>query len=377
VRTPLANPKLDCLTSCWRSLLNTGRACWRNTLSLPLILALLLSLLLHLYLLSGVEWSLWGDDASTTQVLDARLQIASKPPAAPLPVAPPATKKHTPKAVAKSFSTPPEVAQTASEQFTPAEPVHTTEQTLAPPAPVANDDPPMAETKEEDTAETTAPVAPEEALPAPYQTVDTHFDLYVNGEKRPSGTATIEYRAQSGKYNLRWEIQANGLLRLLYPKLTQESSGEIGEHGLRPTQYRYVFGSRADKNYTADFNWKERVISLITSKGAHLEDLPIQTQDLLSFMYQFMYIPPTQEMRVTLTNGKRLGEYEYTFEGEEPLEIAGHSVNTMHIAHARGDRDEKVELWLATDYRNVPVKIRKIEKNGMVIEQIATRLVAE
>jgi len=49
----------------------------------------------------------------------------------------------------------------------------------------------------------------------------------------------------------------------------------------------------------------------------------------------------------------------------------------VHIVHTRGDTDEKVELWLASDYRYVPVKIKKLEKNGMVIEQVATRLITE
>ena len=34
-------------------------------------------------------------------------------------------------------------------------------------------------------------------------------------------------------------------------------------------------------------------------------------------------------------------------------------------------------VGLASDYRYVPIKIKKIEKNGMVIEQVATRLIAE
>jgi len=119
------------------------------------------------------------------------------------------------------------------------------------------------------------------------------------------------------------------------------------------------------------------VITLKTAKGEQRRDLRVNTQDILSFMYQFMFVPPLQEMHVTLTNGRRVGEYEYTFEGEDSLVIADQTIQTVHIVHTRGDTDEKVELWLASDYRYVPVKIKKLEKNGMVIEQVATRLITE
>jgi hypothetical protein len=46
----------------------------------------------------------------------------------------------------------------------------------------------------------------------------------------------------------------------------------------------------------------------------------------------------------------------------------------MRIMHSGIDSDEKTELWLAIDYQYVPVKIRKIEKNGDVVEMVATRI---
>ena len=42
--------------------------------------------------------------------------------------------------------------------------------------------------------------------------------------------------------------------------------------------------------------------------------------------------------------------------------------------HSGSDAEDKTELWLAIDYQYVPVKIRKIEKNGDVVEMVATRI---
>ena len=341
----------------------------RSRITLPLLLALLLSLCLHLGAFSGVDWSLWGDEEDAVQTIEARLQAA----AAPVPSQP----AIQPKSVANTPKPQPAPEQPLANE-SKVEPKAATEATAT--ADNRSAETPSA-TEQIDAAtpeEDAPPLQSEpEVLPTPYQTVNTSFDVYLNGEKRPSGSATIAYQGREGQYSLRWEIQGSGLMRLLYPKLIQESSGQLTEQGLSPEHYRYAFGNKADKTYEAHFQRSDRVITLITSKGEQVLPLPANTQDLLSFMYQFMYVPPTQEMRVTLTNGKRLGEYEYEFEGEETLEIAGKPCNTMHIAHTRGETDEKVELWLATDYRNVPVKIRKTEKNGTVIEQLATRLIAE
>jgi len=42
----------------------------------------------------------------------------------------------------------------------------------------------------------------------------------------------------------------------------------------------------------------------------------------------------------------------------------------VHLLKSSGD-EEKTEVWLASDYQYLPVRIRKTEKDGTVIEQIA------
>lgn len=346
--------------------------------SWPLALALCVSLLLHMVVLSEVNWRNWFvEDAPQQTVLQARLsppptQTApavpiSKPrPAAIKPVSPspraPAVKPELPaEAVA-------EVTAPASESPTAAEQAAITEE---------ESQAKLAEIAAWHEMDQPAAMA-DDARPTPYQRVSTAFVVYVNGEERPAGSASIDYAQDSpGHYTLRWLVEGRGLLKLLYPSLEQQSTGEVGPGGLKPHVYRYAFGSRASKTYEATFDWETNVITLKTAKGEQQRDLRVNTQDILSFMYQFMFVPPLQEMHVTLTNGRRVGEYEYTFEGEDSLVIADQTIQTVHIVHTRGDTDEKVELWLASDYRYVPVKIKKLEKNGMVIEQVATQLITE
>jgi hypothetical protein len=347
----------------------------RQHVSWRLGLALCVSLLVHVLLVKEVAWQSWfsGEEPPPT-LLSAQLEAAPAKPPVKAPV----------KAVAKEK--PP---VTKPDPAPKANPVEDLPEPVAE-SPVASQ---PAEMSEQDTAQAeearqaeiaawhetdSSIVEPDAALPPPYQRVSTEYAVFVNGEKQPAGSAKIDYAQEpSGQYSLRWVVEGRGLLKLLYPTLEQQSRGAIGPHGLKPQFYRYAFGSKADKIYEATLDWETNFITLKTSKGEQRLDLPRNTQDILSFMYQFMFVPPLQEMHIALTNGRRLNTYQYEFEGEDSVEIADQAIQTVHIAHTRGETDEKIELWLATDYRYVPVKIRKQEKNGMVIEQVATRLITE
>jgi hypothetical protein len=77
-----------------------------------------------------------------------------------------------------------------------------------------------------------------------------------------------------------------------------------------------------------------------------------------------------------MTNGKRLRTYAYSFEGEETITTKLGELKTIHLLKGSGD-EEKTEIWLATDYQYLPVKIRKTEKDGTVIEQVVTNILTK
>lgn len=344
----------------------------RTHVSWPLLLALLLSLLLHLLLLAEVGWPAWfTHDQADTPVLQARLVLPPKPvlpaPAAATPR--PAVRKPAP----ANTSVKPELAAPASDVRAVSEAASTAEAAAMAQAAEAAREAEIA-AWHEDHSQVTEEA---EIAPTPYTHVATEFAMFLNEDASPVGTAKIDYaQVDSEHYTLRWQVQGSGLLKLLYPKLVQESRGEVRPHGLRPYFYRYAFGSRVDKTHEATFDWDKRLLTLKTGDQQESHDLPQNAQDILSFMFQFMFVPPLQEMHVVLTNGRRMGEYEYEFEGEEPLQVADQTLQTVHLAHTRGEQSDKIDFWLASEYRYIPVKIRIINKKGQVIEQVATRIEA-
>ena len=213
--------------------------------------------------------------------------------------------------------------------------------------------------------------------PQAYTFVLTEFDVFRNGGKSRAGTTKIEFRQQGQHYQLTSQSEAVGLASLVYPKLRQTSGGLVSEKGLMPNQYIYDFGGKAGKSSQADFDWSNRKAILRSVKGDKVVDITEGTQDFLSFMYQFMYVPPLTNMQIVMTNGKKIETYDYHFIGEEVLNLTFGQIKTFHIGRDSVKSDEKTELWLALDYQFLPVKIRKTEKDGSVIEQIATGITTQ
>lgn len=222
----------------------------------------------------------------------------------------------------------------------------------------------------ENTAEVPTEVIPP---PVPYQYVETEFDVYRNNDKSPAGKALITFSIdKNDSYSIKSSIEAKGLASIFFDTLQQKSEGAVTADGLRPNYYSYEYGNK--KSQIANFLWNDGILVLHTAKGTKTENLTADTQDLLSFMYQFMFKPPLESLSITMTNGKNLRTYTYSFEGEELVDTRFSSdLKTIHLIKT-GSEEDKTEIWLAVDYKYLPIKIRKTEKDGSTVEQIMTNI---
>jgi hypothetical protein len=282
-----------------------------------------------------------------------------------------ATRDKAPKAKNEAKPTQQETAQ-------PIEPVSETENT--PVNSDANSDQPVTESANTITDISEAPESnllkaePEVTV---YQHVETEFEVMRGSNTSAAGVTKIVFNIDAnGRYSIISNTQAKGLASLFFGNLTQKSEGTVTENGLKPEFYSYQYGNDAKKLQTANFNWNDGILHMHTYKGDSSANLPAGTQDFLSFMYQFMYTPPLETMQITMTNGKRLRTYSYSFEGEETITTKLGELKAIHLLKSSGD-EEKTEIWLATDYQYLPVKIRKTEKDGAVIEQVVANIQTE
>jgi hypothetical protein len=212
-----------------------------------------------------------------------------------------------------------------------------------------------------------------------HTTYDVHTDINAQFDSSPVGKAAMIYdqSADGERYHLESLMQARGLVALFIPDLVQTSDGKLTAGGLQPLHYLYQFGNKKNKTFSADFDWQAKTLSLHSASEVQTLALVEGAQDLLSFMYQFMFVPPLQNMQLAITNGKKLGIYDYSFEGEETIPTKMGKLSSIHLMRQTEEGDEKTELWLAIDYQYVPVKIRKTEKKGKVYELLVTSLKTE
>ena len=207
-----------------------------------------------------------------------------------------------------------------------------------------------------------------------YQYVETEFDVRTEIDGSAQGKANITFSLVGGQYQLKWLTQPIGVAALFIGDLLQTSEGALTKTGLQPSTYLYQFGNNADKTRLVNFDWQEKKVTSKGAKGLKTENLPDGAQDMLSFMYQFMYVSPLQIMQIAITNGKKMKSYDYSFEGQENIYSALGELKTIHIVHTGGVEEDKTELWLALDYQYIPVKIRKTESDNKVYELLATRI---
>ncbi len=376
--------KLSGLHMFWQSI-------WQNVSYRRLAKALLLSVFLH-FLIIDQFFIDSINPKDQHSIIEARLVL---PPALPRLAFPKNVllKKTTQKIVAKP--NPPALAA--------SEPIITTAETAAlsdamptkqADAPKNSDDYTQAlptitqktETQDTDAQESAAQVTEESDIAIntqAYHYIETEFDVRtdigakVNASAAGKAKITFQLLPNNKQYKLKSLIQAKGLALLLIPDLLQTSEGNLIQSGLQPEHYLYQFGNKANKIFNAYFDWRNQQLSLHSANGDQLLNLPSGTQDLLSFMYQFMFVAPMQSMHLSITNGKKIGSYDYSFEGEEIIATKIGDINTMHLIRIGAESEKKTELWLALDYQYVPVKIRETEKKGKVYELLMTSLKTE
>ena len=187
-----------------------------------------------------------------------------------------------------------------------------------------------------------------------------------------------DHFSQNGKqYNIRSVTKGVGVYALMGERVLT-STGKVSKAGLKPTHFELHQGKSAKKTLVADFNWAKNTLIMQVKGETKTEKLEAGTQDLASYAYQFMFAPPKADaVKVTLTTGKKLNQYEYkVMARSEKLEAASKSFKTLHISNQASAGDEKKQLWLAQEQFYLPVRYT-LEEDGDKYEQTLTKIHVE
>ncbi len=191
--------------------------------------------------------------------------------------------------------------------------------------------------------------------------------------------ATVEesFERKGGKYQIvSASDPAGALKRLFRTQIRIQSSGTVTPSGLRPELFDYGRLDDASKNVNAEFDWNAEQLRMAYDGRNDTVPLPPGTQDRLSLMYQFMYLPLARMKLVTfpMTNGKKIESYRYQVAGTEPIDTPIGKMKALHLVKQREAGDNTVEVWLAPERNYLPVRLLIVENDGVKFEQLITRL---
>jgi hypothetical protein len=314
------------------------------------LLAIVVSILIHLVLLFTPMIELAPTEIPLPP-LQAKLEEIPK-------LAPPSAAKKKP-AVHKTKPKPQPPAAAPTPEPTPST------EAISEPTPAEHD---TAEATPELTPPSVAAtdLPPPSAHPLPKHAQLT-FSVYKSGTSFAIGEAQHRLDIDAEQhYTIRTRANTTGVVRFLkHFDLTQTSTGLLTPYGLQPNKFSEE-KSTSDGTLTnsAEFDWQGK--TLYFSSGNSIE-LPNGSQDIVSFMYQLSQLQWSgNPLSMYISNGKKLEHYLIQPSEEELINTPKGKLRAIPMRKIHGPNEEGLNIWLAVEYRLLPIKISQIERDGSV-----------
>lgn len=215
------------------------------------------------------------------------------------------------------------------------------------------------------------------AFSAPPSAIHTVYEVYKDSLK--VGQIEENYARDGDRYTLTSTTTPVGLLALFKPeKVFVRSSGQVGRNGLQPLLFSHQRENDTSKDSGAEFDWKSGRITLIRQSQRETEVLPPGTQDRLSAMYQFMFLPlKNGTLDFPMTNGHKLDSYHYAVARGPSLDTPAGKFDTLYLDSQPKAGERRTEIWLAAQHDHLPCKMVITETNGdrliQVLSEITTK----
>ena len=191
------------------------------------------------------------------------------------------------------------------------------------------------------------------------------------------GTITEQFESDGASYRIISDTKPVGLAALLQRQpLRFSSTGQIARDGLHPAQFEARRSANDAPQVSAEFDWSQRHLVLRHGGRTESMDLPAGTQDRLSVMYQFMYLPAERlrQLDFPMTNGRKLDRYRYRITPDVEIDTGLGRLKTLHLVKQREAGDTASEVWLSPLHHNFPVKLLVVERDGIRFEQVIQHL---
>ncbi len=193
-------------------------------------------------------------------------------------------------------------------------------------------------------------------------------------------TMTETFTRTETHYRIESVIEAIGLARLIKPETIRVTSeGTVTAQGLRPDVFTMTRKLDSHLDTRVDFDWNAHHITLTDHKGARTLPLKPGTQDRLSVMYQFMFLPveTLKEIKFDMTNGNKLDAYTFVLTPGQSVKVPVGTLKATYVVNPPEPNVSRTEVWLATDRANVACKMAITDPDGSKFAQVATAIEIE
>jgi len=203
------------------------------------------------------------------------------------------------------------------------------------------------------------------------------YQLTMGPDRSPVGRTVQTWEFENTQYQLGSQSESTGLIELFRPhRYRYLSQGTLSEQGLRPERFLSSV-KRGNRNEEAQaiFDWDNGRVRLGRVPQQTTVTLLPGSQDIISFMYQLaLSLPPPGRIRIPFTRGTRLDLVSFDVLDQETIETPLGQLRATPVVQVREDGQESLAVWLAADYRNLPVRIRFFGRDG---EPAGEQLVSE
>ena len=210
----------------------------------------------------------------------------------------------------------------------------------------------------------------------PAKHIEASYDVSTRGIKIAVITET--FTRSGDHYRIESVTKPVGLLALFKPDtLDVISEGGVTAEGLHPQSFVYRRSQDTNKNATASFNWEQSSLTLDYNDGRYFYSLPADTQDRLSALYQFRYLPSLRERKeltMHITDGRKISTRQYLINSGKTLTVPIGTLETLYLSTPPEKTQWKTEIWLSVKNGNFPCKIIVTEDNGDQLTQVLTAL---
>jgi len=316
-----------------------------------MLAAAAISVIAHAALLTG-SWLMPPEAPPELPTLTARLQPLPVQPAVP-PVAP--QRKPVASAASSAAALPDKAPVPNNNNPAAAEPA----------APPVSAEPVVTAS----AAPTTFRLSEAPPMPSFPRKGQITYQLTMGPDQTPVGRTVQTWEFEDTRYRLGSQSESTGLIEMFRPhRYNYLSQGTLSDQGLRPERFLASIkrGSRTEESI-AVFDWTEQKVRLGRLPQQTTVELPADSQDVVSFMYHLALAPPAPgRIRFPFTRGLRLDIVSFDVLPPETIDTPLGRLRTIPVIQVREHDNESLAVWLATDYRNLPVRIRFYNRHGEV-----------